>query len=173
MAKRNAKPTAKQADNTPKDASPRNGQVPPVETRWKPGQPSPNPNGRPRKIQELKDLILDTLAEDIATTDPTTGHRLTLTRAQAMIRTMLIKSPSDRMALLEYAFGKVPQPTHELTSDEWREWLKVNYGYTDSDIDSLVNEFAASIRPRRVGSGSDSQIENKSMAESTNERRDE
>ena len=105
MPKRSAakrKPT-KQAASRRKDASPLNGVVAPIEHRFQPGQ-SGNPHGRPKNIKELQALILETLAEELRLE----GQHLT--RAQVMIRTMLIKSPSDRLALLEYAFGKVKQP---------------------------------------------------------------
>ena len=85
------------------------GIVPPVESRFGPGNQAAVGHGRPRKLADLQELIRDTLAEDISVTDPATGRALKLTRAQAMIRTMLVKSPSDRIALLEYAFGKVSQ----------------------------------------------------------------
>lgn len=107
--KRPAPKRAKHATNTLKGASPISGVPPPEATKWKPGQPSPNPHGRPRKLADLQELIRDTLAEEMSATDPATGRSIRMTRAQAMIRTMLIKSPSDRIALLEYAFGKVPQ----------------------------------------------------------------
>jgi hypothetical protein len=97
-------------------ASPINGVVPPIESRFQPGK-SGNPNGRPRKLQDLKELILSTLAEEMTVADAD-GKRTILTRAQAMIRTMLIKSPTDRIALLEYAFGKVTQPYRDDTPRE-------------------------------------------------------
>jgi hypothetical protein len=105
----------KHAKNTLPGASPISGTPPPEETKWKPGQPSPNPHGRPRKFHDLQELIKDTLAEEIRIPEGV------LTRAQAMIRTMLIKSPTDRIALLEYAFGKVPQAFAHMT---WKEYLE-------------------------------------------------
>src|SRR3972149_1685270 len=90
---------------------------PPIETQIQKGQIL-NPHGRPRKLHDLQELIKDTLAEEVRIPEGV------LTRAQAMIRTMLIKSPTDRIALLEYAFGKVPTTTHAMDDDEWRNWLK-------------------------------------------------
>lgn len=156
----NAKRKPKTAKSTGvKQAIPgagKGGIIPPPETRWKPGQPSPNPHGRPRKLKEFQALVISTLAEDAG------GN---LTRAQMMIRTMLMKSPTDRIALLEYAFGKVPQPTHELNNDEWRDWLKEN-GYSDSDIESLADEFASFIRDRRVGAAARGEVEAEPIAAS-------
>ena len=89
-------------------ASPLNGTVPPPEHRFGPGNQAAVGHGRPRKLADLQELIRDTLAEDLTMIDAD-GRRVKLTRAQAMVRTMLVKSPSDRIALLEYAFGKVSQ----------------------------------------------------------------
>lgn len=80
---------------------------PPVETQIQQGEVR-NPHGRPRKMADLQELIKDILAEEMTSQDAS-GRTIKMTRAIAMIRTMLIKSPSDRIALLEYAFGKVPQ----------------------------------------------------------------
>lgn len=77
---------------------------PPVETQFKHGNTASVGHGRPRKLQDLQELIYETLAEDGGALE---GERKT--RAQHLIRMMLVKSPSDRIALLEYAFGKVPQ----------------------------------------------------------------
>ena len=81
---------------------------PPIEHRFAAGNQAAVGHGRPRKLAELKELILETLAEEVSATLPD-GRSIRMTRAQQMIKTMLIKSPSDRLALLEYAFGKVPQ----------------------------------------------------------------
>jgi len=140
---RKSKPSAKQAVNRRKGVSPINGVEPPPEHRWQKGQPSPNPHGRPRKLADLQALILSTLAEE---THDAEGRRTGLTRAQMLIRTMLIKSPSDRIALLEYAFGKMPQPTRDLSGDEWRTWLIEN-GFPNPD--ELIDEFISHMGSRR------------------------
>jgi len=93
----------KTADKRRKGVSPLNGVEPPPEHRFRPGNTAAVGHGRPRKLADFQELIKDTLAEELHLPEGI------LTRAQAMIRTMLIKSPSDRIALLEYAFGKVPQ----------------------------------------------------------------
>ena len=72
---------------------------PPIETQIKPGQVL-NPNGRPRKLKDFQDLILDIMAEELIAD----GRRLG-TRAMAMIRLGLNKNP---LPFLEYVFGKVP-----------------------------------------------------------------
>lgn len=91
---------------TPLDPSrPIGDRNPPVETQFQLGNKAAVGHIRPQKIEELRKLIIETMAEDI--TDE--RGRFVMTRAQAMIRTMLVKSPTDRIALLEYAFGKVPQ----------------------------------------------------------------
>src|SRR3990167_4568293 len=112
------------------------GIIPPIESRFGPGNQAAVGHGRPRKLQDLKELILETLAEDLTDAN---GRRLTLTRAQAMIRTMLIKSPTDRIALLEYAFGKVPQAFAHLT---WREYLEQQGIGPASAFERMVNAAA-------------------------------
>lgn len=115
-------------------ASPISGVAPPVEHQFKEGNQAAVGHGRPRKMQDLKELILETLAENGGILD---GEPKT--RAQLMIRTMLIKSPSDRIALLEYAFGAVPKPTHDMNENEWRDWLTQN----GKDPEKLIAEFVA------------------------------
>ena len=108
--------------------------------QFKPGQTG-NPHGRPRKNADFKELILRVMGEDLVPN---------VTRIEAAIRIQLNKNP---LPLYEYAFGKVPQPTHEMNDTEWRSWLKEN-GYTDSDIDSLADQFASFVRDRGIGAAS-------------------
>ena len=131
MPKRNPKPKpAKSAQKRRSGAGPRKGQlgagnggiIPPPEHRFQAGNTASVGHGRPRKLADLQELIKDTLAEETSATFPD-GQRVTLTRAQAMIRTMLIKSPTDRIALLEYAFGKIKQ---EIDIHDWREIARRN-----------------------------------------------
>ena len=147
-AKRKTKPVKAKSDSrektgkTPLDPSrPIGKNNPPIETQFQRGAPSPNPHGRPRKLRDLQELIKDVMAENI-TPD--------VTRITAAIKIGLNKHPT---VWLEYAFGKVPQPTHEMNRDEWREWLKEN-GYSDTDIESLADQFASFIRDRRIGAAS-------------------
>lgn len=93
-------------------ASPITGIVPPPEHRFQAGNTASKGHGRPRKLADLKELILETLAEEVPLRDDEGRVIDRITRAQAAIRTMLVKSPSDRIALLEYAFGKVPNTMH-------------------------------------------------------------
>lgn len=51
-------------------------------------------------------------------------------------------------AVMDRVDGKVPTPTHEMSDDEWRDWMKKN-GYTDADIDELIWEFAAAMGGKR------------------------
>ena len=147
MPKRNPKlKPAKSAAKRRKGASPLNGIVPPPEHRFQPGNTASVGHGRPRKLADLQELIKDTLAEETSATLPD-GQRVTLTRAQAMIRTMLIKSPTDRIALLEYAFGKIAN-IHEII--DWRaEAHKAGY-----DPEELYNRLIAAGRAA-VDAGSD------------------
>lgn len=100
---------AKTAKKRQPGASPISGFVPPPEHRFQPGNTAARGHGRPRKLEDLQELIKETLEEEVPLRDENGRITDRLTRAQAMIRTMLVKSPTDRVALLEYAFGKVPQ----------------------------------------------------------------
>ena len=130
MAKRKTAAGKNTASKRRKPGAGNGGIVPPPEHRFAAGNQAAVGHGRPRKLAELKELILETLAEDqsIATLD---GRRETRTRAQWMIRTMLVKSPSDRLALLEYAFGKVPMQITIV--DELLAWLRENAEALRSD----------------------------------------
>ncbi len=154
MAERNGRhPPKKNGKAGVKQAQPgagNGGTIPPEATRWKAGDPSPNPKGRPRKQRAIQELIKDIIGEVI---DPQAPQ---MSRGMAAIRLRIMKDP---MPFIEYAYGKIPTPTHELNADEWRDWLKENE-YTDADIDSLVAEFAAHMGRRRVGAGSGEAGEN-------------
>jgi len=113
---------------------------PPIETQIQKGQIL-NPHGRPRKLHDLQELIKDMMAESI-TPD--------MTRIMAAIKLGLSKNPT---VWLEYAFGKLPTPTHAMDDNEWRDWLKEN-GYTNEDIDSIADEFLSFVRDRRVSARS-------------------
>ena len=92
---------------TPLDPTrPLGNRNPPIETQFQPGQTG-NPRGRPRKLKDFQDLILDIMAEELIAD----GRRLG-TRAMAMIRLGLNKNP---LPFLEYVFGKVP--THLTVED--------------------------------------------------------
>lgn len=121
-----------------KGASPVNGVVPPIEHRFKPGNRAAVGHGRPRTMQDLKELILETLAEE-------TGD---MTRARLLVRTMLVKSPSDRTTLLEYAFGKV---RYEVSVDARVETVE-GYDY-GSAIAALAPRPVGDSRPSRARQG--------------------
>lgn len=127
----------------PKGASPISGVPPPIEHRFAPGNQVSVGHGRPRKMSDLQELIRDTLAEEMSATDPATGRAIRMTRAQAMIRTMLIKSPSDRIALLEYAFGKVPQ---QLQIDIYQQ-IAAEHHITVEEARAKVEQVAEAVAP--------------------------
>ena len=135
--KKNGKSSkAKTADKRRKDASPLNGVVPPVDKRFTDGNKAAVGHGRPRKLQDLKELIIETLAEDL--TDPQT-RRWLATRAQAMVRVGINKNP---VPFLEYAFGKVPQ---HLTVED----------VTDKPDSELIAEFSELVDAGRARAGAD------------------
>src|SRR3990172_2780046 len=130
---------------SPKDALPLNNVIPPLEHRFQAG--NPGGPGRPRKLSELKELILTTLAEE---THDAEGRRLGLTRAQMLIRTMLIKSPSDRIALLEYAFGKMPQAFQHSGPDGGQiQFAQLS----ERELDDLLAGLFAQVAARAEGAG--------------------
>ena len=85
----------------------RNGNVPPVEFQFKPGQ-SGNPKGRPKNFDALRAMARSIGVEDLPGTQ--------WTRVEALMRAMLTsRNPADRKTYLEYAFGKVKeQIEHEM-----------------------------------------------------------
>jgi len=113
---------------------------PPLEHRFREGNQAAVGHGRPRKLAELKELILETLAQDAGLVE---GQRLT--RAQAMIRLMISKSPSDRLAILEYAFGKVPTQNRERTFEDDILDLLLEGKITEAEVQKEVPEYAARI----------------------------
>lgn|SRR5574341_90433 len=116
---------------------------PPVETQFADGNKAAvGRNSRPRKLADLQELIKDTLAEEMSITDRDTGRTVRMTRAVAMIRTMLIKSPTDRIALLEYAFGKVPQINLDIYAQLAHD-LHLTPEQARQAVDMMANEIAA------------------------------
>ena len=77
------------------------------------GDPRINRNGRPRVSDELRDLILDVLAEKAKTKDGGAvvidGHAAT--NIEVIVRRM-ITDPKQFTTLLERAYGKVTQPVN-------------------------------------------------------------
>ena len=67
---------------------------------WKPGQPSPNPQGRPRTFKAFRECVLDFL------NSPSSKKR---TKLEKMMQDMT-RTQQGRRVLLEYGFGRVPQP---------------------------------------------------------------
>lgn len=126
------------------------GIVPPPEHRFKPGNTAAVGHGRPAKLKDLQALIIDELGVDLkqVTTD-SDEQSVKLTRARAMVRMGLNKGGAFAVALLEYAFGKVPQPTRELNEDEWREWCTQN----GINPDELVAKVSAEMGSGWSGAG--------------------
>jgi hypothetical protein len=134
-SKAQTKPKAAQKRREPVAGAGNGGVVPPVEYRFKPGNRAGVGHGRPRKLKDLQELIIETLAEE-------TGN---MTRAQLMVRTMLIKSPSDRKTLLEYVFGKVPDVVREHTWQDTVIELLVSGKITEEIVIKEVPEYAQTI----------------------------
>ena len=158
MAKRSAKAAPKTASK--RRGAGNGGIVPPVEHRFKEGNQAAVGYGRPRKLAEFQELIKDTLAEDASYTDPVTGCSFKGTRAQAMIRTMLVKSPSDRIALLEYIFGKVTQPTQARTWEDDVIDLLIEGKVTEAKVFEELPDYA----PRLIAAAKLRRNENGAVA---------
>jgi hypothetical protein len=116
------------------------GTIPPPEHRWKAGDPSPNPKGRPRKNAEFRELIMDVMGEVITPDMPN------VSRIMAAIRVGLMKNPTP---FLEYAFGKVPQAVAQMT---WREYLEQQGQDAATAFNRLV-EAAAAAKHAATGAG--------------------
>ena len=85
-------------------------------TQFKPGMPSGNPNGRPRKPKlapdaSLKDAALRVLLEPVVTTEG--GVRRKLPRADAMLKLLVASFPDcdarEKLAILKYLGVLVPE----------------------------------------------------------------
>lgn len=77
------------------------GKIPPAKHRWQKGT-SGNPHGRPQTITALKAYIQALGAEPANST---------MTRLDLLLRSMFLsKNSGDRLNLLRYGWGNVPQP---------------------------------------------------------------
>ena len=63
---------------------------PPKHTRWKKGQPSPNPKGRPKGTRNLKTDLLDELGEKIILREG--GRSLTTSKQRTMVKVLAEKA---------------------------------------------------------------------------------
>lgn len=84
--------------------------TPPVEHQFKPGQ-SGNPNGRPKKLPRLDDLLSDIMGEE---KDGITAAEAILKRLRQMATQGNIKAAE---MLLDRSYGKARQPV-ELTGKD-------------------------------------------------------
>jgi hypothetical protein len=78
---------AKQAKNRGSDAG-RGGVVPPVETRWKPGE-SGNPNGRPNGAATSFERVLEQELERQVPGDSSLGDESRICRRRRLVRALL------------------------------------------------------------------------------------
>jgi hypothetical protein len=157
MTQRNGKQppkkNGKQARNTLPDASPISGTPPPEEHRWKAGDPSPNPKGRPRNLGQLRELIQQLGNETIT--------QQGLTRLEALLRGMFAgRSASDKLHVLEYGFGKVPQP---IEIHDWREEAR-REGY---DPERLFTRLVEAGRAAMDGAGEGGSVAHNSTDENS------
>ena len=83
------------------------GGQPPVETRWKPGCPSPNPLGRPR-TKGISEIAREFL-EDI---DPKAGKSRILRHFEVWHRMSMQGSSKHSELLFAYAYGRPAQNLH-------------------------------------------------------------
>lgn len=149
-AKATSKAKAGTGDKQAKPGSGKGGIVPPIEHRWKAGAPSPNPNGRPRNLSELRKLVQEMGNEEIT--------QAGMTRLQLLLRTMYSsKSASDKQNVLEYGFGKVPQVTQERTYEddviELLEAGQITEEQVRIELPTDAERLIATARLRRIESG--------------------
>ena len=75
--------------------------------KFKPGDKRINRNGRPADFVSLRKLAKQIASEPITSAD----GRVKMTRVELILREMSIsKDPRQRIAFLEIAYGKVPNP---------------------------------------------------------------
>jgi hypothetical protein len=130
-------------------ASPLNGVVPPIETRFKPGQ-SGNPKGRPKDLKELRELAQAIGGENLGGT--------ALTRIEAKLRAMSTsRNPRDSEIFLQYAYGKVKDQIEHAGADGGPIQIENLEQKSEEELNGLLAELFARIADHReAGSDSDS-----------------
>jgi hypothetical protein len=63
---------------------------PPLHTRFKPGEPSPNPSGRPKGARSVKADLDDELSQMVRVTE--NGKNVELTKQQLMMKSLVNKA---------------------------------------------------------------------------------
>ena len=95
-----------------------------AQTQFKPGMPSANPNGRPRKPKRapnrsLKEAVLKGLGEQISTIENGVARKRSQT--EAMIMMLLARFPSakprEQIAILKYLGSLAPEAELESNKD--------------------------------------------------------
>jgi len=129
------------------------GIIPPVEKRWKAGDPSPNPHGRPKTLKELRKLIQSIGEENLTASQ--------VTRIELKVRQLFAsKNSKDTGHLLSYGWGKVPQAIIGVSAAELERRM-AELGLTDDDIQNdplLSGLFALTGRSVSIGAGADGAI---------------
>lgn len=109
---------------------------PPEETKWKEGDPSPNPSGRPKGSRNRSTVAREMLALLEKVKNPITEKHETLDQEAIMTLAILNKARKGDVrayqALMDSAFGQ-PKQTVEVEGDKVRKLIKLPDG-TEIDI---------------------------------------
>jgi hypothetical protein len=122
-----------QHNDAPASRAGRGGNHPPEHTKWKKGDPSPNPKGKP-SMRRLTDAARAVLAE----VDPKTGKSGAETLAALMLRRAKQGSVKHAALLLAYAEGRPAQNVNVsgglLHAHTWRPLSSL----TDEQVEQLA-----------------------------------
>jgi Family of unknown function (DUF5681) len=94
---------------------------------WQPGQPSPNPGGRPKR-KPLTDLLIAELE--------TCVHGTEVTRAQDIIRRLVQLASGGDLGAIKYVYDRIEgQPTQKLDVRTEAERMAAEFGLDPDEVE--------------------------------------